>query len=245
MPRLVTIPFSHYCEKARWALDRAGVEYDEDGRPPALHLRATLPYRSRTVPLLVTEGAVLTESRDILRWADARMAPSRQIYPTDPAHRHEVEDLEALFDAKLGHATRRWAFGFILADARRAEELLTTGLTPDARRRFSPMVPVVRRVMQRGFRVTKEGVERSRERIAAIFAEVSSRLARGGGFLVGDAFSAADLTFATLAAPALAPPEWAFLPPKDSLPAPMRDEIDTWRDTPAGRHGLAMFSEHR
>jgi glutathione S-transferase len=25
--RLVTIPISHYCEKARWVLDRAGVPY--------------------------------------------------------------------------------------------------------------------------------------------------------------------------------------------------------------------------
>ncbi len=25
MPRLVTIPISHYCEKARWALERAGT----------------------------------------------------------------------------------------------------------------------------------------------------------------------------------------------------------------------------
>ena len=27
--RLVTIPISHFCEKARWALDRAGVDYVE------------------------------------------------------------------------------------------------------------------------------------------------------------------------------------------------------------------------
>ena len=26
-PKLVTIPISHFCEKARWALDRAGVRY--------------------------------------------------------------------------------------------------------------------------------------------------------------------------------------------------------------------------
>lgn len=28
-PRLVTIPISHYCEKARWALERAGIDYEE------------------------------------------------------------------------------------------------------------------------------------------------------------------------------------------------------------------------
>ena len=29
IPTLITIPISHYCEKARWALDRAGVAYRE------------------------------------------------------------------------------------------------------------------------------------------------------------------------------------------------------------------------
>ena len=28
--RLVTIPISHYCEKARWALERAGIRYREE-----------------------------------------------------------------------------------------------------------------------------------------------------------------------------------------------------------------------
>jgi glutathione S-transferase len=28
--RLVTIPISHYCEKARWSLERAGLEYREE-----------------------------------------------------------------------------------------------------------------------------------------------------------------------------------------------------------------------
>ena len=26
-PRLITIPISHYCEKARWALERAEIPY--------------------------------------------------------------------------------------------------------------------------------------------------------------------------------------------------------------------------
>ncbi len=29
--KLVTIAFSHYCEKARWALARCGFDYVEDG----------------------------------------------------------------------------------------------------------------------------------------------------------------------------------------------------------------------
>ena len=32
IPRLLTIPISHYCEKGRWALERAEIDYvEEDG----------------------------------------------------------------------------------------------------------------------------------------------------------------------------------------------------------------------
>ena len=33
-PTLITISFSHYCEKARWALDRCGIEFRERANLP-------------------------------------------------------------------------------------------------------------------------------------------------------------------------------------------------------------------
>ena len=35
--RLITIPISHYCEKARWALDRAGIGYREERHVQIVH----------------------------------------------------------------------------------------------------------------------------------------------------------------------------------------------------------------
>ena len=35
--RLITIPISHYCEKARWALDRAGLAYREERHVQGVH----------------------------------------------------------------------------------------------------------------------------------------------------------------------------------------------------------------
>eukprot|EP00911_Craspedida_sp_UC1_P001503 UC1_evm2s1134 len=51
--RLNTIPASHYCEKARWALQRAGVCIQEVGAMPLLHYRLTaLRGMGRSVPML-------------------------------------------------------------------------------------------------------------------------------------------------------------------------------------------------
>src|SRR5215475_11254459 len=37
MLRLITIPISHYCEKARWALDRAGIAFREERHVQLVH----------------------------------------------------------------------------------------------------------------------------------------------------------------------------------------------------------------
>ena len=45
---LITIPLSHYCEKARWGLDRVGLQYREQPHAPLLSRLA-----GGTVPVLV------------------------------------------------------------------------------------------------------------------------------------------------------------------------------------------------
>ena len=45
--QLITIPFSHYCEKARWALDRCGVALRGGRPPPAVSLPRESPRRRR------------------------------------------------------------------------------------------------------------------------------------------------------------------------------------------------------
>ena len=40
--RLITIPISHYCERARWALQRAGVDFIEEQHLQMLHLERGL-----------------------------------------------------------------------------------------------------------------------------------------------------------------------------------------------------------
>src|SRR5215210_2626638 len=53
--RLVAIPISHYCEKARWVLERAGLAYREEPHVEGLRrIAARLAGGGRTVPVLVT-----------------------------------------------------------------------------------------------------------------------------------------------------------------------------------------------
>lgn len=65
--RLITIPPSHYCEKARWALETVGADFREERHPPLLHLRSVRAAGGRrSTPVLRGRGVVVTDSTDIL-----------------------------------------------------------------------------------------------------------------------------------------------------------------------------------
>ena len=66
--------------------------------------------------------------------------------------------------------------------------------------------------MRKLMAISEETSERSRAEIDEIFSDVSAAL-RGRQFLVGDRFTAADLTFASLAGPLLNVPELGGVPP--------------------------------
>ena len=62
---LITIPISHYCEKARWALDRAGIGYRERAHLQLIHrIAARRAGGGTTVPVLICADGVLPESRN-------------------------------------------------------------------------------------------------------------------------------------------------------------------------------------
>ena len=80
-----------------------------------------------------------------------------------------------------------------------------------------------------------------------MFAEVAQALdSQGSTYLSGERFSAADLTFAALAAPLLLPPRYGggFLA-KDDMPAGFQALVEEFRDHPAGRFALGIYERHR
>ncbi len=116
MLRLVTIPISHYCEKARWALERAGISYREERHVQGIHrIAARRAGGGGTVPVLVTPEGALGESEEILLWVDARTPPEERLFPAEPAERAEVERLCRRFDAQLGPRGRRLMYVNMLA----------------------------------------------------------------------------------------------------------------------------------
>ena len=73
-PKLITFGRSHFCEKARWALDWHGIAYDEIGWPPGLHiiLAKRCGAKATTLPILLDGESVIQGSGAIIDWAESK-----------------------------------------------------------------------------------------------------------------------------------------------------------------------------
>jgi glutathione S-transferase len=246
--RLVTIPISHYCEKARWALDRSDLPYREERHVQLFHYVAALRAGGgATVPVLVVEGSrALSDSTDILGWLDERVPGS--LYPDGGTAREEVLALEDRFDEVLGPATRRVVY-FHLMDHDAALRYNDAGVPRIERAVLAASVGVARSLVKRfiraRLRVTSGAIPGDLAAIRGVFDQVAARVT-GRRYLVGDGFTAADLTFASLAAPVLLPAEYGSpLPDRSGVPTPLRDLVDEMRRHPAGAYALRLYREER
>lgn len=246
-PVLITIPISHYCEKARWALDRAGIAYRERAHLQVLHwIPIARAGGNKTAPVLVWGDRVFADSAEIVEEAGAKAPPDRGLYPDDPAAAAEARTLQDDFDARLGPEGRRWMYDALRGRRDIAVAYGCTGVPVWQRRALPFAYPLAARIIDRYLDITPATAARSEAAVRATFDTVAKRLDDGRPYLCGERFSAADLTFAALAAPLLMPPEYGVpLPQPEELPAAMAATVRELRAHPAGSHALKMFREER
>jgi glutathione S-transferase len=93
--------------------------------------------------------------------------------------------------------------------------------------------------------------ERALARTRETFDEVDRMLADGRRYLLSDSLTLADITFASLAALAVLPPEYAGRSLRgrrltlDDLDAGWRAEVEAFRQRPAGQFVLRLYREER
>ena len=256
--RLISIKGSHYLERARWALELADLPYSEDCYPPVVHMSATKAATkkgsskggsSTSVPVLITpDEGVLADSAHIVKYCHAKMGDASCLYPKDEAQSKEIDEIETLCASKLGVFARVVYFQYaIFTDSFLTVRALCDGVpffrTLVFRSLFYAIVPLMKAAMK----INKENADLCLDKVEKIFAELGDRLTKSGGrYLVGDQFSAADLTFASMAAPLVFPPS-GYGAKLSELEGPLlkHPRIAALRETVAGKHCLRMYAEHR
>jgi glutathione S-transferase len=245
--RLVTIPISHFCEKARWGLHRAGVPYVEQPHLQLVHIAAARRAGGgRSVPVFVADdGEVVADSTDILRWAERHLAPDQHLYPGGELG-HRASALEEAFDDGLGPDSRLWIYHATLPVVARLRPWAEVGLRGWERLVFRRAGPLVNIALSRALGITDASAAAALENVERVFDDVAARLTDGRPFLLGERFTAADLTFAALSAAMLLPGGYGSpLPPPEAMPAPAAQTIRRLRAHPAGVFADRLYRDER
>jgi glutathione S-transferase len=268
--RLITIPVSHYCEKARWALTRLQIPFIEEPHMPPFHRFATRGLTARSaeipateknlsrlnrfvvqrvggqsVPVLVTETAVLRSSDEILQYVDAIAPPELKLYPTDPQQRQQVDELVESFDTLLAPAVRLWTYSYIMNQPYLVKPLWCQGVPRVEQLLFPITFAWMRSNVVEMYGINPTSAIAAHKTISEIFDRVGALLADGRHYLVGDRFSAADLAFATLAGAVVLVPGYGIkLSALSALPDPMVANIREFQATASGKFVFRLYQEH-
>lgn len=260
--QLLTIPYSHYVDAARWALSMAKVDFEEHGFMPGEHIFPVLKARACGDELLVSQSSAFMAptgkhytavpfawlpdgGSGIDSW-DIILNVAKLLAPT-PA-------LKAFLDQVMGPATRKFAY-MMLMDPR--NEAAWTGLCTrnkslPARAMFRAVwSPVVKQAFVKEFDFEQDGVvDACVEEVASAFTRGDEFLrARKGAFFGGDTPGGADIAFAALAAPAVLPPNYCGAKYHDLFAmleddAKAAERLQRFRRTETGKFCLSMYEEH-
>lgn len=256
MQTLVTISFSHYCEKARWALDLAGSPYREQGHLPLFHFLpvgiATRGAKDKggdsvstafSTPVLITDsGHRICDSTRILQHVLASQDHGLLVD-------EESLGLDKRFSNDLGPHSRRFGYHHLLGDAKLLRNFFwSLGNKPQALGAIV-MRPVYERAMRKALRINAKSAERSKLKVREIASDVEDMLSDGRNYLCGDAFSIADLSYAALLAPSLLltrqegyGSEFPSMEEAGGEVAAFAREMRTRR---AGEFALSIYEKHR
>ena len=259
MYKLISIAISHYNEKARWALDYYSQAYTELGYMPLLHMPMVawatrgasdaghdrVSSRYSTPVLVCPDGTRICDSSRILRYLDRTHRGARNSLYAAP----DCEKLEKYLHDGLGAHSRRVAYFYLLDDNELMGRVADANVGPWQAGLFKSLLPFGRGFLKRSLKVTKKGTHRSRNHVLYAFDCITDLLDDGRPYIFGEVFSAADLSFACMAAPSLlvshAEGYGAHFPTLEEVGAQARDFALELRGTPAGKHAMRMFREQR
>lgn len=242
------LPVSHYSEKARWALDHKRVPHRRRSPLPGGHMLCALALtrgQHKTFPVLQVDGRAIGDSTAVIAAIEERY-PEPPLYPADPDERRRALELEDFFDEELGPYARHLAFYELINDPAIFGEVAVQTV-PAPLNRYPSMVGAYGRVYTslRFGANSSAGAETARAKILAALDRLEAELEAGDGeYLVGDSFSVADLTAASLFYPVVAP-EGGPVPPGQKMPASFEAFREPLRERPGYVWVEETYRRHR
>jgi glutathione S-transferase len=240
---LYVFAISHYCEKARWALDYLGVDYEARHIAPGLQvgLARRLGLANTSVPILVTDTQVIQGSTEIVDWAESQGVNGL----TSISAAKEVVGLEKRVDEVVGVHIRRYYYSEALLEyPQNVKPIFSENLKQVQRVVLSVTWPLLRKIMTKRMDLGEQQGQESRQIVMAELNWLDDLLADGRRFLVGEVFSRADFAVASLLAPLVAPKEHPFyaglvVPPR------IAEDLASWQTRPIFSWVREIYRDYR
>lgn len=219
---LIDLHVSPWSERVRWALELKGLPYTRRQYTPladedALRRRTGIA----TTPVLIADGGVVGDSDAAVDWIE-RARPAPALLPADPRGRAAVRAWELMATEMLAPSGR----------------LITIG-----RWKAAGVQPFADHFAAK-YHWSPDAEARALASLRRFLPELAAAVA-AGPYLVGDAFTRADLTVACMLTPVLGPPPDALFAidagTRSMFGTPLGDEpcagtLRAWRDETYRRH---------
>ena len=241
-PRLITFAISHYCEKARWALDWHGIDYVEEGWAPGVHrfMAKRAGAKRGSVPMLFAGDRLIEGSNAIIDWSEENSASGRSHLGDGNA-----EELEKRLDKKIGVNVRRFIYSHVFPhNAHLVKPLLFANTGAGQRLAANIMWPMTKKLISKAYRLDADAGAESKSILEAEFDWLDDLVETGKGYLVGSSFGRADLTAASLLAPIARPKEMSTYATAD-YPDEVASTFRDWSDRTSIEWSRQIYARHR
>lgn len=202
MLKLYQFAFSHFCEKACWALDYKQQPFDMVNLLPGLHVLWSRRLAAGTsLPILWDGAYIVQDSSAIIDYLEQRW-PQPALTPSAPDLAMQAREWEHWLGEEIGVPLRLWFYRHVLAQRHYAMAFLLRGASRRQGLLLRCLFPLIRPAMYHKMKINHANAAAARLQLEQALDKLEAAV-QGRDYLVGDAFSRADLTAAALLWPLL------------------------------------------
>jgi len=241
---LLQFPYSHFNEKARWALDWKRVPHRRTHLLPGPHAGTVRKRTGQTmVPVVRLGEEHVPGSARIIDELERRY-PEPPLYPKDPDLRRRALEIQERFDEGFGPRIRQALFSVMIDEPGYVCRMFASPHPWHVRAFYRAIFPIGRIQIRRAYNFDDpEEIPRAHAATRAALDFVATE-AGPTGTLAGDEFSVADLAAAALLAPVANPPDSPMARP-EPMPESLRRWTQQWQDHPGVAWVHTSYRSHR
>ncbi len=228
MLKLYQFPISHYCEKARWALELKELPYRKVNLLPGPHVKkAKKIARNSKLPILQHGKNTVQGSAEIITYLDQNFT-RRSLTPEHPGQKKLAEAWESYADREIGPSVRLLSYHTLLDHRNLVIPMMTQDCPWYSELMMKAAYPKVAESMRSMMKINDDTAEKARQQISTALDNIAETLG-DKEFLIDDTFTRADLSVAALLAPLIMPQGYGIDWPEET-PEPLASQIAGFQD---------------